>query len=124
MNFAPVLRNDYQVGVPCKCAYTEIFNSDDEKYGGSGVKNSGRLETRDGAMNGEDQFLSLTLPPLGAIVLKAVKEPPVSETKKVSPEVETDTDTEVETNASPVKDIKVTVTEKSGRHKRHNRHKR
>ena len=124
VNFAPVLRNDYQVGVPCKCAYTEIFNSDDEKYGGSGVKNSGRLETRDGAMNGEDQFLSLTLPPLGAIVLKAVKEPPVSETKKVSPEVETDTDTEVETDASPVKDIKVTVTEKSGRHKRHNRHKR
>ena len=34
-NFNPVLRKDYQMGVPNPGSYKEILNSDDKKYGGS-----------------------------------------------------------------------------------------
>ena len=37
-NFTPVEREDYRVGVPLKKQYKLIFNSDDKKYGGEGVK--------------------------------------------------------------------------------------
>ena len=35
-NFTPVAREDYRVGVPTGKSYRLIFNSDDEKFGGSG----------------------------------------------------------------------------------------
>lgn len=37
-SFTPVPRDDYRVGVPAKKQYKLIFNSDDVKYGGEGVK--------------------------------------------------------------------------------------
>lgn len=37
-NFTPVEREDYRVGVPLKKQYKLIFNSDEKKYGGEGVK--------------------------------------------------------------------------------------
>ena len=37
-NFTPVPREDYRVGVPKKKQYKLIFNSDEEKYGGTGEK--------------------------------------------------------------------------------------
>src|SRR5690606_3833986 len=36
-NFTPVVRQQYRIGVPQSGVYREIFNSDDEAYGGSGV---------------------------------------------------------------------------------------
>ncbi|MGI9641188.1 MAG: 1,4-alpha-glucan branching protein GlgB [Acidimicrobiia bacterium] len=38
-NFTPVVREDYQVGVPVAGEWAELVNSDDLKYGGSGVVN-------------------------------------------------------------------------------------
>lgn len=35
-NFTPVWRKEFCLAVPCKGKYTEILNSDDEKYGGGG----------------------------------------------------------------------------------------
>lgn len=37
-NFTPVAREDYRVGVPKRKQYKLIFNSDEEKYGGTGEK--------------------------------------------------------------------------------------
>lgn len=37
-NFTPMEREDYRVGVPLKKQYKLIFNSDEKKYGGEGVK--------------------------------------------------------------------------------------
>lgn len=42
LNFAPVDRTCFEIPVTNK-AYTEIFNSDDERYGGSGENNTGIL---------------------------------------------------------------------------------
>ena len=44
-NFNPVLRKEYQMGVPNPGSYKEILNSDDKKYGGSGVTN-GTVKTK------------------------------------------------------------------------------
>ena len=38
INFTPVAREDYRVGVPKRKQYRLILNSDEEKYGGTGKK--------------------------------------------------------------------------------------
>ena len=69
INFSPVLRENYYLGVDKKKAYKEIFNTDDVKYGGSGLLNEGKLTTKKGEVNGRKQYLSLTIPPFAAVVL-------------------------------------------------------
>ena len=65
-NFNPVLREGYEMGVPNAGIYKEVLNSDDPKYGGSGVTN-GTVRSRKGAMHGFEQHVSLTLPPLSTL---------------------------------------------------------
>ena len=65
-NFNPVLRQGYQMGVPNPGSYKEILNSDDKKYGGSGVTN-GTVKAEKGEMHGFEQHISLTLPPLSTV---------------------------------------------------------
>ena len=65
-NFNPVLREGYEMGVPNAGSYKEVLNSDDPKYGGSGVTN-GTVRSRKGAMHGFEQHVRLTLPPLSTL---------------------------------------------------------
>ena len=65
-NFNPVLRQNYEMGVPNPGSYKEILNSDDPKYGGSGVTN-GTVRSKKGEMHGFEQHVSLTLPPLSTL---------------------------------------------------------
>jgi 1,4-alpha-glucan branching enzyme len=69
-NFTPIPRNNYRVGVPLGGFWQEVLNSDSENYGGSGCGNFGGLESAPVSFHGEDHSLSLTLPPLGIVVLK------------------------------------------------------
>ena len=70
LNFTPVPRHDYCVGVPCAGNYLELLNSDSGFYGGSDLGNSGQISTQAVECNGRPCSLSLTLPPLGGIILK------------------------------------------------------
>ena len=69
LNFTPVLRESYRIGVPAEGTYIEIFNSDSTYYGGSNVGNGMALSEPKPWMN-QPHSLSLSLPPLAAIVLK------------------------------------------------------
>ncbi len=69
LNFTPVPRSNYRIGVPFAGEYAEIFNSDDQKYWGSGALN-GIVHTQAVAAHGKEQSIEITLPPLGATVLK------------------------------------------------------
>ena len=69
-NFTPVPRENYRVGVPCAGVYDEVFNSDSAWYGGSNLGNAGGLLAVDVPHHGRECSLSLSLPPLAAIVLK------------------------------------------------------
>lgn len=74
INFTPIARYNYRVGIPSKGAYTECLNSDSEYYGGSNVGNTGTVYSENIAWMGQPYSLNLVLPPLGGIVLKP-KEP-------------------------------------------------
>lgn len=69
-NFSGTPRHHYRVGVPERGEWKEIFNSDATLYGGTGVSNHGSITTRPIALHGHYHSLTLTLPPLGGILLK------------------------------------------------------
>ena len=71
INFTPVVRLDYRIGVPYAGGYQEIFNSDSAYYGGSNVGNAGYLESRPEPWMNRPHSLIITLPPLAVVVLKA-----------------------------------------------------
>lgn len=73
-NFTPAPRHAYRVGVPARGSYKEIFNSDNLKYGGSGLLNQNTLTTSPVKYHGKDYSVTLTLPPLGITVLKLNEE--------------------------------------------------
>ena len=73
-NFQPIRRDEYCIGVPKYGLYDEVFNSDEERFGGSGVVNGNNIKTEVMKIHGFDQGLSLTLPPLSVIYLRCTKE--------------------------------------------------
>ena len=70
LNWTPVVRREYRVGVPVPGFYREVLNSDGGIYGGSNVGNAGGVHTEPVAVHGHGQSLSLTLPPLSGLILK------------------------------------------------------
>ncbi|OED35359.1 1,4-alpha-glucan branching enzyme [Chromatiales bacterium (ex Bugula neritina AB1)] len=70
LNFTPVPRHDYRIGVNHEGIYSELLNSDNERYGGSQTCSSDSLTTIREPCMGRPYSLSLTLPPLSAIVLQ------------------------------------------------------
>ncbi len=70
-NFTPVPRQSYRVGVPSGGFWRELLNSDAQEYGGSGMGNLGGVHAEAQPAHGRPYSLSLTLPPLGALFLKA-----------------------------------------------------
>jgi len=70
LNYSPVIRHSYRIGVPDKQAYLEIINSDDPEFWGSGVLNQQILEAEKYPWQNRTYSLVLTLPPLGGVILK------------------------------------------------------
>ena len=68
-NWTPIVRRGYRVGVPEPGFYPELVNTDAEAYGGGNVGNAGGLEAEAVPRHGHPCSLSLTLPPLGALIL-------------------------------------------------------
>ena len=54
--------------------YAELLNSDAASYGGSNAGNQGGLTAEPSPAHGRPYSLNLTLPPLGAVILK--RQPP------------------------------------------------
>ncbi len=69
LNFTPVVREGYRIGVPAAGTWMEIINTDAREYGGSGVGNGGRIEADSNPCHGQPASMTLTLPPLGALFL-------------------------------------------------------
>jgi 1,4-alpha-glucan branching enzyme len=71
LNFTPVPREGYRIGVPSPGPYQELFNSDAQDFGGSGVSNGpGTIPSEPVAWMNCPHSVVLTLPPLAGIVLK------------------------------------------------------
>jgi 1,4-alpha-glucan branching enzyme len=70
LNFTPVPRSRYRIGVPSPALYREVLNTDSALYGGSDVGNGGAARPEQEPAHGFDQSLCLELPPLGCVILK------------------------------------------------------
>ncbi len=69
LNFTPVPRQNYRLGVPLAQEYVERLNTDSAHYGGSDLGNGGRVSAESTPWMGFPASLTLTLPPLAALVL-------------------------------------------------------
>jgi len=56
--------------VPKLCGYKEIFNSDDTKYGGSGVINKGIINADAKPWDSQPYSIGMKVPPLAVSILK------------------------------------------------------
>jgi 1,4-alpha-glucan branching enzyme len=70
-NFTPVPRFDYRLGVPVGGVWQEIVNTDAAVYGGSGMGNGGQVMADAISIHGHPASVSLTLPPLATLILRA-----------------------------------------------------
>ena len=73
-NFTPVVRLDYEVGVPEAGTYREILNTDAQNFGGSGVLNGQPMHSINQNRHGRPHHVKLTLPPLGVSILRLVRD--------------------------------------------------
>jgi 1,4-alpha-glucan branching enzyme len=69
LNFTPLPRHNYQIGVPRSGHWREALNSDAPIYGGSGQGNMGGVDAAPIPMHGRRWSATITLPPLGAVFL-------------------------------------------------------
>ncbi|MBB6004694.1 1,4-alpha-glucan branching protein GlgB [Arcicella rosea] len=70
LNMTPIPKDNYRIGVPMQGVWTEIFNSDEHHFGGSGKTNKSVIMAEEIAWQGKAYSISLTIPPLGASILK------------------------------------------------------
>ena len=70
LNFTPVPRHGYRIGVPGDFAWHEVLNTDSEFYGGGNMGNGRLLHPQNQPWMGFEHSIEVSLPPLGAIFLK------------------------------------------------------
>ena len=81
-NFTPVAYENFQQAVPLPGKYKEIFNSDADKYGGTGVVNSRQKTAKNVPCDGKEYSIEISVPPLGTTVFRFKKDEPKAEGKE------------------------------------------
>lgn len=64
---------DYRVGVNSKGNWVEVFNSDEKRFWGTGMSNSGPVTAEKVEWHGREQSVKITVPPLAAVIFKQEK---------------------------------------------------
>jgi 1,4-alpha-glucan branching enzyme len=78
VNFTPVPRVGYRVGVPVGGYWKELLNSDSQLYWGSGMGNAGGVQADPTPWNSRPYSLKLTVPPLGALFFECPDKLPMA----------------------------------------------
>jgi 1,4-alpha-glucan branching enzyme len=71
LNFTPVPRHNYRIGVARPGRWHELLNTDAADYGGSGQGNMGGVESAPVRARGREHSITATVPPLGAVWFRA-----------------------------------------------------
>ncbi len=74
VNFTPMVREHFRIGVPVDGLWQEMLNTDSEIYGGSNVGNYGTVSASGHSWHGQPASLELTLPPLAALIISPAAE--------------------------------------------------
>ena len=72
-NFANVLYEKYNIGVPYEGKYKELFNTDSEKYGGAGNINKRVKASKPKTCNGRKNLITVNLAPLSVSIFNCQK---------------------------------------------------
>ncbi len=70
INFTPIERDDYRMGLPKDTKCTLVLNSDDVKFGGTGARLKKTIKTEKIEWDGQPYSVGFTLPPFGAVIYK------------------------------------------------------
>jgi 1,4-alpha-glucan branching enzyme len=73
INLTPVVRDNYNMGVPFEGEWTEIFNSDAQRYGGTNLLNKGHIHASHGTYHGQPYHINIRIPWLGAAMFMKKK---------------------------------------------------
>ncbi|XZL76477.1 1,4-alpha-glucan branching protein GlgB [Clostridium perfringens] len=82
-NFTPMVYYDFNIGVPEKGVYREIFNTDKKEYGGSGQVIKGNLFSKEGWCHNQPYTLTIKVPPMAVSVFERIIEENKTEEKIV-----------------------------------------
>ncbi|WP_367576332.1 1,4-alpha-glucan branching protein GlgB [Shouchella shacheensis] len=74
-NFTPATHFDYNIGVPVPGTYQEIFNSDAERFGGSGKRSVANHFSIPTSWHGLSQHIRVMIPPLSTMIYQQKVEP-------------------------------------------------
>ena len=69
-NFTPVEYDAYRTGVPCRGRYELLLSSDEERFGGTGVRNKKFVEADKEECEGKIYSLQMKLPPLSVNIYR------------------------------------------------------
>jgi len=72
-NFSETVYHDYKIGVVKDTRYIEVFNSDNEIYGGSNQINKKQIQAIEQPLHDKPYHISITIPPFGISILRPVK---------------------------------------------------
>ena len=75
-NFSPVHRDGYRVGVPFPGAYAQVFNTEWERFGGSGIGNAEPVKSEYLPCHDQEQSIAIDLPPMSAVVFRCARRYP------------------------------------------------
>ena len=75
-NFSPVHRKGYRLGVPLRGKWQVILNSDETRFGGSGLGDTEELTTQDTPCHGQEQSIEVDLPPMSSVILRCSRKSP------------------------------------------------
>ena len=78
VNFTPVERPDYRVGVPQSGSYKLVLNSDEARFGGTGAKRAASYRSRKGDCDGKPYSIGYSLPAYGVAVFEYAKKDPAA----------------------------------------------
>jgi 1,4-alpha-glucan branching enzyme len=69
LNFTPIPRHGYRLGMPRAGEFAELFNSDSRHFGGSDLGNAGGITAAAEPHMGYPASVAVTLPPLAGLIL-------------------------------------------------------
>jgi 1,4-alpha-glucan branching enzyme len=90
-HFTPVVRTGYRIGIPHKGKWSVVLNSDEVKYGGTGLEISQEYTTENEPYHGQENSIVLTIPSLGVLYLEPEELPKPKKISKISAAKKTDT---------------------------------
>ena len=112
VNFTPVERPDYRVGVPQSGSYKLVLNSDEARFGGTGTKRAASYRSRKGDYDGKPYSIGYSLPAYGVAVFQYEKREPAAK-KPAARKTTAKKSTAVKRTETAKAEAKKTTTRKS-----------